>query len=116
MLFYFSTEIINMRPNINKSRMQKVLSLAVANEKFYWTDGMDVFYEEYHPSYDSYFHNTYPYLTGQSYVRITVNLPSSQPIPVPVNPPTSVQAIFGINVAKSTWQPPHLLGFQGKKN
>lgn len=108
------SEVINLRPNINKSRFEKVLSLAIANDKFYWADGAMVYYEDYHPSCNCYFHNTYPYLTGHSYKKVIVNLPSAQPIPVPVNPPTSVQAIFGTYLAKTSWQPPHLLGFQGK--
>lgn len=110
---FFRTEKINFRPHITKSKLSKVLSLAVANEKLYWTDGSDVFYEEYHRSDDKYYHNTYGYLKAQSYIQVIVNLPSAQPIPVPVNPPTSVQAIFGTDSAKATWQPPHLLGFQG---
>lgn len=71
-----------------------------------------VYYEERHSN--AYYHNTYPYLTGHSYNIVLVNLPSAQPIPVPVNPPISVQAIFGTYQAKTSWQPPHLLGFQGK--
>lgn len=107
-------EILNLRPNINKSALQKVLSLATANDRFYWVDGTDVFYEEHHPSSNSYFHNTYPILSGLSYEKALVNLPSAQPLPVPVYPPLSVQVIFGTYVAKATWQRPHLLGVQGK--
>lgn len=89
-----------------------MLSLATVNDKLYWADGTVVYYEEYHPSCNCYFHNTYPYSTAH-YVKVIVNLPSAQPTPVPVNPPTSVQAIFGTYLAKTTWQSPHLLGFQG---
>jgi len=39
---------------------------------------------------------------------------ASQPIPVPVNPPTGVQAVLGAERAKVSWQVPHLLGGQGK--
>lgn len=108
--------MINLRPNINTSRFKNVLSLAIANDKFYWADGTVVYNEEYHPMCNCYYHNTYPYLTGHSYNKVIVNLPSAQPIPVPVNPPTSVQAIFGTYLAKTTWLPPHLLGFQGTTN
>ncbi|RZC34249.1 proto-oncogene tyrosine-protein kinase ROS, partial [Asbolus verrucosus] len=105
-------EIMNVRPNVIKSKLQKVVSLATANKIFYWTDGDDIFYEEYHDS--DYFHNSYPDLSARSYKKVIINLQSAQPIPSPVNPPTNVQAIFGSNIAKTTWQAPHLLGIQGK--
>jgi proto-oncogene tyrosine-protein kinase ROS len=92
--------------------LQKVISLATANKKFYWTNGDSIFYEEDHNN--DYFHNSIPDLHARSYKKLLVNLQSSQPIPSPVNPPTNVQAIFGKNIAKTTWQAPHLLGIQGK--
>lgn len=39
---------------------------------------------------------------------------ASQPVPIPVNPPTGVQAVLGAERAKISWQAPHLLGGQGK--
>lgn len=39
---------------------------------------------------------------------------ANQPVPVPVNPPTGVQAVLGSERAKVSWQAPHLLGGQGK--
>lgn len=111
---HFSKEITNSRSNVITSRLQKVISLATANKKFYWTNGDEVLYEEYHPFYKSYFHNSYPDLKARSYTKVLINILSSQPVPVPVNPPTAVQAIFGTNLAKTTWKAPHLLGGQGK--
>lgn len=73
-----------------------------------------MFYEEYHEKSNQYFHNSYLVPKATSYNKVLVNRPSAQPIPVPVNPPTSVQAIFGTNLAKITWMIPHLLGGQGK--
>lgn len=102
-----------MRPKIITRKMQKVLSLATANKTFYWTDGNDVFYEEYHSSRESYYHNAYPDLADRPYLKVIVNLQSSQPTPVPINPPTSLQAIFGPRLVKITWKAPHLLGEQG---
>lgn len=112
--FYSRTEIINVRQNVIKSKLENVVSLATANKKFYWTNGDDIFYEEYHNT--DYFHNSYPALSlsTKSYKKVIINLQSSQPIPSPVNPPRNVQAIYGSNLAKTTWQPPHLLGIQGK--
>ncbi|XP_017769031.1 PREDICTED: proto-oncogene tyrosine-protein kinase ROS isoform X2 [Nicrophorus vespilloides] len=109
-------EVSNMRPQITTPRLQKVVSIASANKKFYWTDGVEVIYEEDHllSNRSLYFHNSYPLQLSKSYTKVLVNLSSSQPVPVPVNPPTSVQAIFGRDIAKTTWLPPHLLGAQGK--
>lgn len=110
--FIFRKEVQNVRPNVIKSKLQKVISLATANKKFYWTDGDDVYYEEYHNS--DYFHNSYPDLSARSYKKVIIKMQSSQPIPTPVNPPSNVQGIFGSNIAKITWKAPYLLGIQGK--
>ncbi|KAF5278624.1 hypothetical protein FQA39_LY00666 [Lamprigera yunnana] len=107
-------EIINVRPKIITRKLQKVLSLAMANKTFYWTNGNDVFYEEFHSSRESYYHNTYPDLADRPYLEVLVNLQTSQPTPVPINPPTLLQAIFGTKLVKITWKAPHLLGDQGK--
>ncbi|XP_031333150.1 proto-oncogene tyrosine-protein kinase ROS isoform X2 [Photinus pyralis] len=107
-------EIINVRPKIITRKLQKVLSLATANKTFYWTDGNDVFYEEFHSSRESYYHNTYPDLADRPYLKVIVNLESSQPTPIPINPPTLLQAIFGPKLVKISWKAPHLLGDQGK--
>ncbi|XP_071055369.1 proto-oncogene tyrosine-protein kinase ROS isoform X1 [Onthophagus taurus] len=107
-------EIQDVRPKISNSILEKVISLATANKKFYWTDGSQVFYEEYHAADEIYFQNSFGALMKASYLKVIINMPSSQPVPVPVNPPTQVQAIFGNNRAKIAWKIPHLLGGQGK--
>lgn len=107
-------EMVDMRANTQQAMFHNVLSLATANGLFYWTNGHEVLTEEYHAGHDNYYHNAYPDLTGRSYMTVAVNLPSCQPIPVPVNPPTAVQAILGSTLAKTSWQVPHLLGGQGK--
>ncbi|XP_060523893.1 proto-oncogene tyrosine-protein kinase ROS isoform X2 [Cylas formicarius] len=107
-------EIINLRPKVANAKLKKVISLATANKKFYWTDGDNVYYEEYYPSWENYFHNMITHLGKSKYKKILINLPGNQPWPVPLNPPTSLQGIFESNIAKIKWQPPHLLGLQGK--
>jgi len=94
-------------------------SLACANGLFYWTDGDEVLAEEYHAGQNSYYHNAFPEPGGsvgrkRRFVAVLVDLPTAQPIPVPVNPPTSVQAVLGSHVAKVSWHQPHLLGGQGE--
>ncbi|XP_074032211.1 receptor protein-tyrosine kinase sevenless isoform X2 [Leptinotarsa decemlineata] len=107
-------EVKNIRTSVTTPKLKKVVSLAMASKKFYWTDGVDVFNEEYHAASRSYFHNTIPQQTSEYYKKVFINLQSSQPWPTPINPPTNVQAIFGRNIAKTRWQPPHLVGLQGK--
>lgn len=97
-------------------KFEKVVSLTMANKKFYWTDGVAVFNEEYHNDSDNYFHNknNVPNLHYNTEImELFANHSASQPLPIPVNPPTTVQAIFGSNVARLRWLPPHLLGVQG---
>ncbi|KAL1139033.1 hypothetical protein AAG570_009094 [Ranatra chinensis] len=103
-------EINDIRNNTQSPQFQQVMSLATANGLFYWTNGKSILTEEYHSGQNSYFHNVL--LQGPMFVR--VNLPSSQPVPVPVNPPTGLQAVLGTGVARTTWTMPHLLGGQGK--
>lgn len=95
---------------------RKVTSIATWNKKFFWTDGHDVFNEEYDEVSQQYFHNTIPHVSNSSYIKIFVNSQSAQPWPIPINPPTNLEAIFGREIAKTRWQPPHLLGFQGKRS
>jgi proto-oncogene tyrosine-protein kinase ROS len=109
----FRREIADLRGNTQQPMFQNVVSLAMANGVFYWTNGEEVLYEEYHPIHNNYFHNAYPDQPDKSFVSVSVNLPTSQPIPIPVNPPTNVQAILGAKLAKTSWQVPHLLGGQG---
>nr|ALV82505.1 sev [Leptinotarsa decemlineata] len=114
----FTFEYHNFNILISYQRLNTIMSvtldgLAMASKKFYWTDGVDVFNEEYHAASRSYFHNTIPQQTSEFYKKVFINLQSSQPWPTPINPPTNVQAIFGRNIAKTRWQPPHLVGLQG---
>ncbi|XP_044756024.1 proto-oncogene tyrosine-protein kinase ROS isoform X2 [Coccinella septempunctata] len=104
-------EVYDMRPKVIKSKMHKVVSLATANKIFYWTDGVSIFYEEHR---NAYYHNSYPDLSPRTYHKVIVNLESSQPIPIPVNPPRNLQAMFGNHFAKVSWEAPHLLDGQGR--
>lgn len=107
-------EIVDLRSNTQASQFLNVKSLATANGLFYWTNGDEVLTEEYHSGHKNYYHNTYPDSKRRSFISVAINLPSCQPVPIPVNPPTAVQAILGPTLAKTSWQIPHLLGEQGK--
>ncbi|XP_015109279.1 proto-oncogene tyrosine-protein kinase ROS [Diachasma alloeum] len=107
-------EILNLRSNTQQPKFKNVLSLAMANGLFYWTNGEEVLTEGYHAGQKLYFHNAYPDRSDGSFVSVNVLMDASQPVPVPVNPPTGVQAVLGAERAKVSWQAPHLLGGQGK--
>lgn len=131
-------EVLNLRANTQQPKFKNVVSLAMANGLFYWTNGEEVLIEGYHSGQNRYFHNAYPdrwecsFLfdrsgrrygcfnkrlpsrSNGSFVSVNVLMDASQPVPVPVNPPTGVQAVLGVERAKVSWQAPHLLGGQGK--
>ncbi|XP_076178506.1 receptor protein-tyrosine kinase sevenless isoform X1 [Ptiloglossa arizonensis] len=107
-------EVLNFRANTQQPKFKNVVSLAMANGLFYWTNGEEVLIEGYHSGQNRYFHNAYPDRSNGSFVSVNVLMDASQPVPVPVNPPTGVQAVLGVERAKVSWQAPHLLGGQGK--
>ncbi|XP_023290821.1 proto-oncogene tyrosine-protein kinase ROS isoform X2 [Orussus abietinus] len=107
-------EVLDLRANTQQPKFKNVVSLAMANGLFYWTNGEEVLTEGYHSGQNRYFHNAYPDRSDGSFVSINVLMDASQPVPVPVNPPTGVQAVLGAERAKVSWQAPHLLGGQGK--
>ncbi|XP_011869660.1 PREDICTED: proto-oncogene tyrosine-protein kinase ROS isoform X2 [Vollenhovia emeryi] len=107
-------EVVNLRPNTQNPKFNNVVSLAMANGLFYWTNSEEVLTEGYHAGQNRYFHNSYPDKSDTSFVSVTVYMNASQPVPVPVNPPTGVQAVLGAERVKVSWQAPHLLGGQGK--
>nr|XP_026496387.1 proto-oncogene tyrosine-protein kinase ROS isoform X1 [Vanessa tameamea] len=109
-------EVTDFRSNTQTPMFFSARSIAYANGLFYWTNGQEMLTEEYHDQSDSYFHNEYPLAYNTKTVatrQVLVALRSCQPIPVPVNPPLGVQSVMGINRAKVSWSPPHLLGHQG---
>lgn len=104
----------DIRRNTQSPLLHSVKALAMANGLFYWTNGREVMTEEYHQKHNSYFHNAYPDVSNTSLISVCANSSSSQPIPVPVNPPSNVQALLGSSSAKVSWQTPQLIGNQGK--
>ncbi|XP_072155472.1 proto-oncogene tyrosine-protein kinase ROS isoform X1 [Bemisia tabaci] len=107
--------VSDLRKNTQRPQFQDVKSLAMANDLFYWTNGENILTEEYHPGLKSFFHNGFQeFLKNFPLVAIMVNLPSSQPVPVPVNAPECVQAIMSSTFAKVSWQPPRRLSNQGR--
>lgn len=109
-------EVTDFRANTQTPMFLSTRSIAYAGGLFYWTNGKEMLTEEYHAQSDSYFHNEYPLAYNTKTIatrQVLVALRSCQPIPVPVNPPLGLQSVMGINRAKVSWSPPHLLGHQG---
>ncbi|KAJ8716622.1 hypothetical protein PYW07_003249 [Mythimna separata] len=109
-------EVADFRANTQTPMFLSTRSIAYAGGLFYWTNGKEMLTEEYHEQSDSYFHNEYPLAYNTKTIatrQVLVALRSCQPIPVPVNPPLGLQSVMGIDRAKVSWSPPHLLGHQG---
>lgn len=111
---FYSKKREDIRKNTQSPKFRVVKSLAVANQIFYWTNGEDVLNEEYHRIEKNYYHNAYPDLSNRTFSFVRINHTSAQPIPVPVNPPSNLQALLSINKGIVSWHVPHLLGIQGK--
>lgn len=104
----------DIRWNTQSAMLHSVKSLAMENNLFYWTNGKEILYEEFHVKQVSYYHNSITIQTNTSLVKVCMNSTSSQPIPVPVNPPHNCQALLSSTKAKVSWQIPQLVGDQGK--
>lgn len=109
----YRREVTDIRTNTARPMFKNVVSLTTAHGLFYWTNGFEVLTEEYHPGQNAYFHNIGG-VSSRTYVSIGVDSAAAQPIPVPVNPPTCLQAVLGASHATAAWAPPHLLGGQGR--
>ncbi|XP_055298116.1 proto-oncogene tyrosine-protein kinase ROS isoform X4 [Sitodiplosis mosellana] len=105
----------DIRKNTQRPMFKSVKSFAMANDLFYWTSGDAVLMEEYHETdkyyYDVFFRN---FAQLNNFLFIFVKLPSAQPTPKPLNPPSNVQALLSVDRAKVSWRIPHLLGIQGR--
>lgn len=103
----------DIRNNTQTPMFESVKSLAMANDLFYWTSGDAVLMEEYHEL--NYYDNKFKdFAMLNNFLFVCVKLPSAQPTPKPLNPPTSVQSLLGTHRAKVSWRMPHLLGIQGR--
>lgn len=105
----------DFRTNTQNPQFAKVKSIAVANDIFYWTSGVALLNEEFHKKNKNYYHNSYSdFAQIKNFLSVCVMLPSAQPVPIPVNPPSNVQAILSRERGKVSWHTPHLLGIQGR--
>lgn len=106
-------EAIRNAKNTQSPMYGNVRSIDMANNLFYWTDGIQLMNEELHHTEQRYYNNKYPNQFPKV-LFLRINVSTAQPIPVPVNAPIKVQALLSTQRGKVSWQIPNLLGFQGK--
>ncbi|CAL4065204.1 unnamed protein product, partial [Meganyctiphanes norvegica] len=106
------TSVSNMRANIQQAFFQELQSVVHLNSRFFWTDGKEVYLEELNNG--KYYHNSYSFIDGGSRLGVLVGGHSSvQPVPVPLNPPKLLQAVFTRTSAQLTWIVPDLPALMG---
>lgn len=104
----------NIRKNVSKAKFTEVISIAMVNDLFYWTKGGTYFIaEEFYKDEKQYYHNTLGSV-ARPIISICVKHKSAQPIPIPVNPPSQLQALLSGQNGKISWLVPHSLKLQGK--
>jgi proto-oncogene tyrosine-protein kinase ROS len=109
----YSQDVIDIRNNTITALFNDAITLSYVNGSFYWSNGSVLMGEDYFINEQKYYQNIYPAMHF-SYNLILSNFTDQQPIPIPRNPPQSLQAISTSSKLKATWQVPHLLGGQGK--
>ncbi|XP_050056431.1 proto-oncogene tyrosine-protein kinase ROS isoform X5 [Aphis gossypii] len=108
-------DITDIRNNTITALFNDAITLSHINGSFYWSNGSVLMGEDYFMNEQKYYQNIYPAMHF-SYNLILSNFTDQQPIPVPRNPPQSLQAVSTSSKLKATWQVPHLLGGQGRSS
>lgn len=104
----------DIRHNTQSAEFTSVKSIAIADKKFYWTNGPSVFREEFHQLNKKFYHSSILHFANiDEYLVVGVNSLSAQPIPVPTHPPSNVQVVLSERNGKVYWNTPHLLSIQG---
>ncbi|ROT69853.1 putative proto-oncogene tyrosine-protein kinase ROS [Penaeus vannamei] len=85
------TSVTNLRANTQRAFFQHLKSVVHLNSRFFWTDGSEVYTEELNDG--TFYHNSYSMNTVDVGTIVAVH-GSTQPVPVPLNPPTDLQAVF----------------------
>lgn len=110
---FFRQDIEKFREKVEEPRFQNVVSLAMINGSLYWTNGEHMYKEVCDIHNKSFSQNITDELSMTNCIAVVANTLYSQPIPVPLNPPTNFQAIFGHDIAKVSWEKPYHLAGQG---
>lgn len=107
---------VDVRNETNTQGMElaQTRSIASAGGLFFWTDGQLLWTEEFHGVERRYYKTNYIDAFYRTLQFIRINGQSAQPVPVPVSPPGSLQAVLDKRRAKLTWRVPRMLPEQGR--
>ena len=89
-----------------------IASMVMYDGKFFWTNGSVLYSEEFDKN-RTYYHNALA-LLEKHFCGFNLYYPKAQPIPIPTNPPDSVQVLFTAYKAIIQWDVPQKLQFQGE--
>ncbi|XP_058790421.1 proto-oncogene tyrosine-protein kinase ROS [Phymastichus coffea] len=106
--------VVDVRLNAKQPKFKKVISLAILDGLFYWTNGVEIFTESYNSNDHRYLYKGLFNRIGEDFVGIHILTSSAQPIPIPINPPTNLQILALSQSAKITWNEPKLLDGQSR--
>ncbi|XP_055926559.1 proto-oncogene tyrosine-protein kinase ROS-like isoform X2 [Argiope bruennichi] len=107
------SDVSDIRENSQTPLYKNIRSIAIHNDLLYWTTGDLLYGEELHKKENKYYINVYSVGEGP-FLSLNIHHTEYQPNPIPLNPVESVQALFGMDVAKISWSNPRLLSGQGK--
>ncbi|CAL1296241.1 unnamed protein product [Larinioides sclopetarius] len=107
------SDVSDIRENSQTPLYKNIRSIAVHNDLLYWTTGDLLYGEELYKKENKYYINVYSVGEGP-FLSLNIHHTEYQPNPIPLNPVESVEALFGMDVAKISWSNPRLLSGQGK--
>ncbi|XP_071513555.1 proto-oncogene tyrosine-protein kinase ROS isoform X2 [Panulirus ornatus] len=105
------TSVTNLRANTQQAYFKQLRSVVHLNSRFFWTNGNEVFTEELNGG--TFYHNSYLVMGGLSVGILVAVHPSTQTFPVPLNPPSDLQAVFTRRSASLSWNSPALPALMG---
>ncbi|XP_066980698.1 proto-oncogene tyrosine-protein kinase ROS isoform X4 [Macrobrachium rosenbergii] len=112
------TSVTNLRANTQQAYFKQLRSVVHLNSRFFWTDGSEVYTEELNKG--TFYHNSgwstvdsYLVVSGVSVGTLVAVHASTQPVPVPLNPPSDLQAVFTRTSASLSWNSPALPALMG---
>ncbi|XP_045603691.1 proto-oncogene tyrosine-protein kinase ROS isoform X2 [Procambarus clarkii] len=105
------TSVTNLRNNTQQAFFKHLCSVVHLNSRFIWTDGGEVWTEELNG--ETFYHISYLDVSKFNFGTLVAVHASTQPVPVPLNPPSELQAVFTRKSASLTWNAPTLPALMG---
>ncbi|KAK7028897.1 hypothetical protein SK128_007908 [Halocaridina rubra] len=98
------TSVTNFRANVQQAYFNQLHSVVQLNSRFFWTNGKEIYTEELNSGI--FFHNSYVDVNHVSVGTLFAVHGSTQPVPVPLNPPSNLQVVFTRTSASLRWDSP----------